>query len=85
MKRIMWALTIATVSIAVAACDVDQTEEGEAPEIDVQADAGELPEYDVEPVDVDVSTGTKQVEVPTLDVDVSSPDAAGTPVTAAEE
>ena len=85
MRMLRYAFVAGCLPLFVSACDVDQTQEGEAPEIDVQAEAGELPEYDVQPADVDVSTGTEEVEVPTLDVDVGTPDAEGTPVTAAEE
>lgn len=49
-----------------AACDVDKTEKGESPELDVDVDAdpGELPEYDVDWANVTVDTRTKTVTVP---------------------
>lgn len=52
----------------LASCDVDKTESGEAPEldVDVQADPGELPEYDVDWANVTVDTRTKTVTVPKL-------------------
>ena len=83
MKKILTTAVLGTVLLGLAACDVDQTEEGSLPEVEVEG--GNLPEYDVEPVDVDVDTGTTTVEVPTVDVDVDQPDAAGTPVTAPSE
>jgi len=50
----------------LAACDVEKTESGESPEldVDVQADPGELPEYDVDWANVTVDTRTKTVTVP---------------------
>ncbi len=66
-----------------------QTEEGnlDMPEVDVrggdvslpeyeQTREGniDLPEYDVTTPDVDVNTGTRTIEVPTADVDVTMPD-----------
>ena len=83
MRKNFALLALGGLSISLAACDVDQTQEAEAPEIKVEE--GQLPAYDVEPANVDVSTGTKTVEVPTLDVDVNSPDAEGTPATAPSE
>lgn len=58
------------LAFGLAACDVDQTEEGEMPEVEVQE--GQLPEYDVDAADVDVGTDTATVTVP--DVDVTVPD-----------
>ncbi|MCP9237569.1 hypothetical protein [Lewinella sp. JB7] len=57
-------------SLLFTACDVDQTQEGDLPEIDVDVDteAGQLPEYDVDWVDVDVNTTTRMVEVPKVTV-----------------
>lgn len=83
MKKIVAVAMLAAGSLSLAACDVDQTEEGDMPEVDV--DGGNLPEFDVEGPDVDVDTGTTTVEVPTVDVDVSGPDDAdGEPVTGDE-
>jgi hypothetical protein len=80
MKRLIAASLIAPFALGLAACDVDQTEEGEMPEVNVEG--GNMPEYDVETADVDVGTEEKTIEVPTIDVEV--PDADGTPVTGDE-
>lgn len=61
-------------AFALTACDVDQTQEGEVPDVDVNASGGALPEYDVDTADVDVGTENKTVEVPTLDVDAPKDD-----------
>ena len=55
--------------LAVAACDVDQTKEGELPNVDVNATGGQLPEYNVEGPQVNVGMENKTVQVPTVDVD----------------
>lgn len=55
-------------ALALAACDVDQTQEGELPEVDVNAEGGEMPAYDVDTAEVDIGTRTETVEVPTMDV-----------------
>ena len=80
MKRILIASLIAPLAIGLAACDVDQTKEGEMPE--VQVTGGQLPEYDVETADVEVGTKETTVEVP--DVKITMPDAEGTPATGDE-
>ena len=56
-------------AVLFTACDVDQTEEGEMPEVSVEG--GNMPEYDVDGPKVE--TGTKEIEVPTIE-DVELPD-----------
>ena len=68
--RILGAFLAPLFALGVAACDVDQTEEGSMPEVEVEG--GNLPEYDVDVADVNVGTDTAQVVVP--DVDVTMPD-----------
>lgn len=80
MKRLIASSLIVPFALGLAACDVDQTEEAELP--DVQVEGGNMPEFDVETADVDVGTEEKVIEVP--DVDVTMPDAEGTPVTGDE-
>ena len=74
MKNSKWILTSMTLAAALglAACDVDQTEEGSLPDVDVNVEGGNMPEYDVETADVEVGTQEKTVTVP--DVDVTMPD-----------
>lgn len=74
MKIVQVTLTAAVLGLSLAACDVEQTEEAALPEVDVKG--GNLPEYDVDTADVDVTTETRTVEVPVIDVDEAD---AGTP------
>ena len=84
MRKFATAIAVGAAAFALSACDVDQTEEGEMPEVEVEG--GNLPEYDVDAPEVDVDTGTTTVEVPTVDVDVEpADDAEGEPVTGDEE
>jgi len=62
-------MIIAASCLAFAACDVDQTKEGEMPDVDVNVSGGQLPEYNVEGPSVNVGTENKTVQVPTVDVD----------------
>lgn len=77
-------------SVFVISCNVKKEEKGEMPDVDVDvsADAGELPEYEVNWADVNIGTTTKmvkipkvvivmeeeEVEVPVLDVDMPNED-----------
>ncbi len=79
MKKSIALVAAATLAFGLAACDVDQTEEGELPEVE----GGNLPEYDVEAPDVDIGTEEVTVDVPTVDVDTG--DAEGEPATGDEE
>lgn len=67
--RMFGALLAPVLAFGLAACTVDQTEEGEMPDVDVEA--GQLPQYDVQPADVDVNWDTTTVRTP--DIDVNAP------------
>lgn len=71
----MRILAAALVGLSFAACSVEQTEEGDMPEVEVEE--GNLPEYDVDAADVDVGVDTARVPVP--DVDVNPPRRDTTP------
>jgi hypothetical protein len=61
------ALAVAASALALSACDVEQTREAKAPDVDVEG--GHLPRYDVDAPEVDVRTEEKVVTVPDVDVD----------------
>lgn len=65
-------LALGASAVALGGCQVEQTEEGELPDVDVTAEGGQLPEYDVDTADVEVGTREETVTVP--DVDVTMPD-----------
>lgn len=67
-KKLLTLLIAPTFAIGMTACDVDQTQEGEMP--DVEVEEGQLPSYDVEPAEVEVTQDT--VTVP--DIDINDPD-----------
>jgi uncharacterized lipoprotein len=68
--KTMIKVLVGASCFAMAACDVDQTQEGNLPDVDVNATGGQLPEFNVEGPDVNVGTENKTVQVPTVDVDV---------------
>ena len=47
-----------------ASCNVEKTQEGKLPDIDVEDESGKLPDYDVDAADVDIETKEKTIEVP---------------------
>lgn len=64
------ALAAVASATVLAACDIDQTEEGEMPQVDLSYEEGNMPEYDVDTADVEVGTEEKTVEVPDVDVNM---------------
>lgn len=64
-------LLLALLTVFATGCRVRQTEEGELPDVDVSAEGGKVPEYDVDAADVDVKSEKREVTVP--DVDVNMP------------
>jgi hypothetical protein len=75
MKKSLIVAAFGAMALGLGGCDVEQTEEGEMPDVnvtgmpEVNATGGNLPEYDVDAPDVDVKTEERTVEVPTIDVD----------------
>ncbi len=63
MKKL--SILILAISL-IASCNVKKEEKGEMPEVDVDvtANSGELPEYEVNWADINVGTTTKMVSVP---------------------
>lgn len=86
MKKII--IPLLAISLFAFSCDIDKKGKVELPEVDVDVEEGNLPEFDVDWADVDVSTTTKtvevpkvvvvmeeeEIEVPTIDVDMPNED-----------
>lgn len=62
-----WKAGAFALVLLCSACEVEQTEEGELPDVDVES--GDLPEYDVDAPDVDVETEERTITVPKVDVE----------------
>lgn len=67
-------LTGTALALALVGCDVDQTQEGKMPDVDMDVTEGQLPEYDVDTPDVDVEMEKEVIEVPDVDVDMPEDD-----------
>lgn len=65
MKRLL-VLSSLALCIVGTSCNVKKEESGELPDVDVDvtADAGKLPEYEVNWADIDVGMRTRTVEIP---------------------
>jgi hypothetical protein len=79
MKALTKLAAIFLAATALTACDVDQTQEAELPDVDVEG--GQMPKYDVDQTqegklpDVDVKGGQApkfDVDVPDMDVDTDT-------------
>ena len=66
MIRTATTLLVALGLAAVAAgCDIDQTREGEMPEVEVEE--GQMPEYDVDTAEIETETERRTIEVPEIE------------------
>ncbi|MGI8933623.1 hypothetical protein [Leptolyngbya sp. BC1307] len=71
-RRLLLLPAALLLTVSVSGCRVEQTSEGELPDVDIEA--GEAPTYDVEGPEVDVSTEERTIKVPTLDIEPPSED-----------
>ena len=60
---------LAVLLAATTGCRVEREQAGEVPEVDVNVEPGQLPEYDVQGPDVDVETTEQPVTVPEVNVE----------------
>lgn len=67
-KSILCSGLAGVLSFAFIGCDIEQTREGEMPNVEVEG--GQMPAYDVDAPDVDVTTEQEKVTVPDVDVDM---------------
>lgn len=77
-RKILVAMAIAS-AFALSACEVEKTQEGELPDVDVDVEGGQLPRYEVDAPDVDVEMEERTIEVPTIEIsdDADEPDVLG--------
>jgi hypothetical protein len=65
MRR-MPAVVFFAAALGAVSCTAEVEDEGRAPDIDVQA--GEMPEVDVDPVRVEVGQDTQTIVTPDVDI-----------------
>lgn len=66
-NKLIAMLCLSILVLPLAACSVEQTEEGELPEVEVEG--GNMPEYDVDAADVEVGTEERTITVPDIDIE----------------
>lgn len=66
MKYATALILVPAIAFGVAACDVQKTQEGELPEVEVKG--GQVPKFDVDVGEVEVGTEKKEITVPTIDI-----------------
>ena len=66
MKRIWLMSLLPVAALVMSSCTVQKTEEGEAP--DVEVEPGKVPEYDVDPARIEMKKDTKTVVIPKVDI-----------------
>jgi len=69
-KTLFAAALLGAGALGLAGCDVQKTQNGSMPTVNVSG--GALPEYNVTGPDVNVGTKTETVKVPTVDVKTGS-------------
>jgi hypothetical protein len=74
MKKILIILAGAS-GLALAACDVDQTQNAQLPDVDLNVSGGQAPEFNVTGPEVNVGMENKTVQVPDVDVNVPAENA----------
>lgn len=65
-SKLITLFCLAVLVVPFAGCRVEQTQEGELPEVEVEG--GQLPEYEIEAAEVEIGTETREIEVPTIDI-----------------
>ena len=74
MKKTI-TLLAAAGALGLAACDVDQTQNAQLPDVDLNVSGGQAPEFNVTGPEVNVGMENRTVEVPDVDVKVPAENA----------
>lgn len=68
--RIMsWTVAAALALFGAAGCSTEKTQQAEAPDVDVDVDPGQWPQYKIRWADVDVGTREQTVTVPVVRIE----------------
>lgn len=69
-------VAVLAVALGIYLVDVEQTEEGALPDVDVTVDGGNLPEFDADVGDIEVGSEEITMDVPTIDLQTPEEQAA---------
>ena len=68
MSKTIKILAFGSVCLAVAGCQVNKTQQGKLPKVEMKTTEGQLPAYNIQGPDVQVGSKTKSFKVPTVHV-----------------
>ncbi len=69
-------IAVAVVGFGVYMIDIDQTEEGSLPNVELSVEGGNMPAFDAEVGDIETGTEEVTLEVPTIEFQSPEEDAA---------
>jgi hypothetical protein len=64
-------IPVVVSGLALGACTAEVEDEGSLPDVEVQG--GDMPNIDIEPADINVTTDTSQVITPDVDIVPANP------------
>lgn len=68
MSKTVQVLAFGAVCFTLAGCQVNKTQQGKLPKVEMKTSGGQLPAYNVQGPDVQVGSKTKSFKVPTVHV-----------------
>ena len=68
MSKTVQVLAFGAVCFTLAGCQVNKTQQGKLPKVEMKTSEGQLPAYNVQGPDVQVGSKTKSFKVPTVHV-----------------
>lgn len=68
MQQPSKVLIFGAVCFALAGCQVNKTQQGKLPKVEMKTSSGQLPAYNIQGPDVQVGSKTKSFKVPTVHV-----------------
>ncbi len=68
MRNVIKLLALGVACVTAAGCQVEKTQQGKLPKVEVKTSEGQLPAYNIQGPDVQVGSKTKTFKVPTVHV-----------------
>jgi hypothetical protein len=68
MRNIQKLLALGVVCLTFGGCQVNKTQQGKLPKVEMKTSEGQLPAYNIQGPDVQVGSKTKSFKVPTVHV-----------------
>ncbi len=68
MKDVFKFIGLGAVCLTFTACQVNKTQQGKLPKVEMKTSEGQLPAYSIQGPDVQVGSKTKSFKVPTVHV-----------------